>query len=1119
MKFINQLKNKHYFSRNFFTMMFLFFVVIAPVCGQTTKNNNLSLNVQNQPLSEVFRQISALTDYKFFYDQNIVDKTPNITLNVRNVTIEDILDRITVRTKLYFYRTDNTISVSSTPLVNSQPVQQKQSRIISGIITDASGEPIIGANIVEEGTTNGTVTDIDGSFSLQVENGAILQISYIGYLAQDVNTAGKTTFNIVLQEDTKALEEVVVVGYGVQKKINLTGSVSSISGEDLKITSTNNLTNVLGGKLAGVTSVQSSGIPGEASNLSIRGYSTLNDNTPLIVVDGVVRSDGFGNIDPNEIESISILKDASAAAVYGARASNGVFLVTTKRGKEGAPAITYTGMVGVQQPTRYPKLMSAYEYAASRNIALQNQGYDPTNPAHAGLFYTEEQLNSFKPGITDWYDETFKKNSLQTQHNLSLTGGTNVVNYFTSLGYLKQDGMYDKINFTRYNLRANLDAKINSNLTMGLNIEGRRQEYNNPAWGATDIFNLVVRQSPIREAYWPSGRAANINGEHPVEMIKAPGYRKVNYDIFQGTLFFDQKLAFISPDLILKGSAAIYKHHMFIKHFVVPYKTYEEDENENIIATRIIGGETSLSETYEAINDLTVNLSLNYNKTIRLHDISGLLLYEQYNSKGNAFSATKKDFPTSIKDEFFASGPNNQSITGQGIINDVRRGLVGRFNYAFAHKYLLEATFRYDGSFRFPESKRFGFFPAFSMGWRISEETFFKNTAALSFVDNLKIRLSKGLIGNDRVNPYQFTDSYGIYSNEGPIFNNQPASYVAYGVYPNPWITWEKQDNNNIGLDASFWNQLLSFEFDYFFRNTRDILWTKDRSVPGTFGRSLPNENYAQMKSQGFEFNLSHKHRVNSVDYYLKLTGSYTTNKVTRIDDPANALDYQIQLNRPMGFRYGYRSLGLFRSQEEADSWYGGYQFGQKSMPGDIKYADINGDESITLQDQEVLSDYSNIPRIMYGFSGGITWKNVELNFLFQGAGQRNIFLSGSGRVMFRNGGTNNNFAYLNDSWSEENQNAKYPQAWIDSRLINDRNSNFWLRDASYLRLKSVDVGYTFKGPWLENMDIKQLRIYVSAFNLFTLSKMKEFDPEAATGTGDYYPQQRNINLGVSLSF
>lgn len=1002
--------------------------------------------------------------------------------------------------------------------------------VVKGIIKDGQGNVLSDASIVVKGQKGkGTSSDSQGRFTLEVPQDAILTISLVGYVKKEVEVKSQQVLEITLESENNILDDVVVVGYGKQKRVNLTGAVATVSGKDLLKTPTSNITNAIAGRLAGVVAKNPNGQPGSGSSLQIRGLSTMNDNSALIVIDGVVRQDGFGNLDPNEIASISILKDASAASVYGARAANGVFLITTKKGVIGKPTITYSGLYGIQQPTSYPKMMDAYEYASVRNQALINSGRSPSDPAHAGLFFNQTRLDEFKAlgNKNRWYEESFKSNSPQTQHNISINGGTEAIKYFTSVGYFDQDGMYDNINFKRYNFRSNIDAKVNENLVLTLGLEGRQENKDNPGYNANTIFSHVLRVNPTHKIYNNDGSYFNTNGEHPIAEIKSSGYNRDRLNVFQGSLSFVHKLPFITEGLSLNGLLSIYKDRLFRKSFLTPYTMYNEQESGKERLSKVVGGKTSLSQAYTESDQQTYNLSLNYARSFNKHEVSALALYEIYNSNGNTFNASRQDFISNIKDELFASGATNQNIGGNGFINDARRSLVGRLNYGFDSRYLFEATFRYDGSYRFAPNQRWGFFPAMSAGWRISEESFFKENQSLSFIDNLKLRASTGILGNDKVDlngdgvpdAFQFIDNYSITTGSGPIVDGVALPIVSYGVYPNLNFTWEKQHNNNIGLDASFFNSKLSFEFDYFFRTTKDILRARDRSVPGTFGRSLPPENYAEMKSHGFELSIGHQNKINEFRYNLNFNISQAKNKVTAIDDPANGLEYEKQLGRRYQYVYGYVSDGLFQSTAEAESWYGGSQFGQKSLAGDIKYIDVNGNGTIDISDQKQISNYNSSPQIIYGFSGGLEWKNIDFSFLIQGAAQVNLMLGGVGRVMYQGGGSSGNFAYLADSWTKENTDAKYPLAWVDSRTVNNRNSTFWLKNAGYVRLKTVDLGYTLKQSWLKDKGIDRLRFYVSGVNLFTWSQLKEFDPEVETGSGLYYPQQRTFNVGVNLSF
>ncbi|MBO9732680.1 MAG: TonB-dependent receptor [Chitinophaga sp.] len=988
-----------------------------------------------------------------------------------------------------------------------------QTGTISGRVNDEKNNPLPGVTVTVKGTTTGVQTNAEGQYVLKVPGTeSVLLFSAIGYTTQEIRCGGRTVVNVSLAEVSTALGEVVVVGYGTQKRVNLTGAVATINGRELEKQPVANLTNSIAGRLPGVIATNPSGKPGSGSILQIRGLSTLNDNTPLIVVDGVVRNT-MEDIDPADVASFSVLKDASAAAVYGARAANGVFLITTKRGRTGKPTISYSGMAGIQQPTGYPKIMSPYDYALFRNQALKNQGSQPV--------FTDAELADFKSGKTgtDWYKETFRKNSPQTKHHLSVNGGSGAVRYFASLGYTDQEGMYRHINYRRYNFRANMDADITKTLTVSINLSGEQGMTSTPGYDEFFIFAEALRTRPDVPAYTPHGRPFNANGPHPVQIVDGSGYRHTTDNQYAGTISFEQQLPFITKGLSLKGMAAVIKDHLFDKYFSIPYLLYNEDNQGNVTGTKAVGQPPALTETYTPMTTTNYNISLNYARTFDRHTVGALLLYEQYGIQGDQLQATKADFPNTLRDELYYSGPANQSITGTGILQDARRSVVGRVNYAYHDKYLLEGSFRYDGSYRFPADHRFGFFPGISAGWRISEESFFKNASALSFVNNLKLRVSRGVIGNDRVSAFQFQDIYNINSSSGPVMDGKAVSSLNYGVYPNTGITWEKQDNNNIGLDAELWKGLLGIEFDYFSRVTKDILWSRVRSVPATFGRSLPAENYAQMKSHGWELSLYHHNNIGPVNYDIRLSGSFATNKVTQIDDPANALDFQKQMNRPLGFVAGYHALGIFKSQKDADNWYGGTQFGQHTLAGDIQYADLNNDGKIDAKDQEILSPYGNTPRIMYGLAAGLGYKGFDLHLLIQGAAQRTFMLQGDARTMFTNS-EGNSFAYLADSWTADNPNARFPLAWIGGRSMNNRDSEIWLRKAGYARLKSIDLGYNFAHTLLKQTGIQRLRLYVSAFNLFTWSQLKEFDPEAVTrGAGGYYPQQKNFNAGIDLTF
>lgn len=1091
-----------------------------------SQSTRISINAKNEKIQEILSQIENKSGYSFVYDATLMNADKQISISLNNKTVQDVLDAIFNDSDMTYRIVDDYIIITPSKQEvdsNITPKTAQQTFEIKGVVTDTAGEPLPGVNVYEKSNPqNGVITGIDGSYAINISSAdEILIFSFIGFDDQEINVASRSTINITLTEEVTGLDEVVVVGYGTQKKVNLTGAVTSVAGEELTKAPTSNLTNMVGGRVAGVFSYNGNGRPGSGSSLNIRGLNTLGNNQPLIVVDNVPRDD-FSSFDPNEIESITVLKDAAATAVYGARANNGVFLITTKRGKVGKPTITYNGSVGFQNPTNYPDLMSAYEYAVTRNQGLLNRGFDPENPAHANYFSTEEEIQLYKEGKkgTNWYDESFSKNAMIQNHNITLNGGGEAIKYFMSAGYVDQDGMYESIGYKAYRFRSNIDAKITNSTNIEVDIDGQQQNYMNSGWHANTIFAHMIRQSPTNESYWPSGRPFNTGGEHPIEMIKNSGYDREKNHSFQGSIGLNQKLDFITKGLAARARASYGKKFDFRKKFFLPYTMYNEDEEGNVTGSKVVGGKTYLNEKFTHSYSSFYNVAITYDQIFGNHDINALILYEQSEALGDYMDGTKSEFAINSKDELFVSGSENEQLTGSSLIHDARKALVGRLSYAFASKYLLEGSFRYDGSYIFPKDKRFGFFPSVSAAWRISEEDFFKNSETLKFIDYLKIRASRGLIGNDRVNPFQFQDAYTLETRYGPFYNSTPDPSIYAGVYPNPDITWEKSLNTNIGFDLSVLNSLFTMEFEYFMKDTRDILWSRIRSTPATFGRALPNENYAEVENKGMEIVLSHHNTIGSdFKYNVRFTGSYATNKVTQIDDPADGLDFQKQLGKPIGYRYGYKALGFFQSEEEAQNYLDGKQFGLTSLPGDIKYEDIDGNGIIDSNDQILLSNKTNSPKFMYGLSGTLEYKSFDFSFFIQGAAGVNVLISSTGRNMFQGGGSSNTFSYLTDYWSPDNTDAKYPLAWVDRRSVNDRTSSVWLKDAPYARLKTINLGYTLPKAVLSRLPIQNARFFISGENVFTWSKFKEFDPEVESGAGSYYPQQKTFSVGVNVSF
>ena len=986
---------------------------------------------------------------------------------------------------------------------------------VNGKVTSQeNGEAIPGVNVSIIGTTTGTVTDIDGNYTLDAPEDGTLVFSFIGYTTQEIAVNGRVVIDVVLTEDVQSLEEVVVVGYGTQKKVNLTSAISSIDGEQVTKAPMTNVSNSLVGRLPGLTAVNTTGEPGSGSQISIRGVSTMGDNSALVLVDGIER--GFEFINPNEIESISILKDASATAVYGSRAANGVILITTKRGISGKPVFSYNSFVGVQQPTQYPDVMNAYEYAITRNEASENLG-NPTIP------YSEEILEDIRLGRipgTDWYDLTFRDNPLQIQQNISVRGGSDAIKYYLSLGHMDQDGMYDNINFKKYSIRSNVDANINDNLTISAHIDANRRFQNGSAYSSGEIFREAVASHPLDLPYNPDGTVFYTVENHPVEMTKT-GYRRNKTNVLQATLALTQDIPMVKG-LSLSGRASFGREDNNNKLYDVPIFMNRQDEEGNTLEIYPNGGwngKIGLNQAFSEYVTTTLNASVNYNRSFKDHDIDALFLFEQFEAKANYFNAFRTNFPAEGLDEFLWGGESEKDANG-GSYTDARRGLVARINYTYKERYLFGASFRRDGSVAFPDTRKYGKFPAISAGWRIGEETFIKNNSKLDFIDDLKLRASYGAVGNDRnvyngrTPTFQYRQAY---SNAGVVvIGNEGLSTITPGVLPNPIVTWETAHIADVGLETSMWNGKLRFEGDVFYKRTSDILLQRIRSIPATLGATLPAENYAIVDNKGIELSFSHNNTIGELYYYVRANGSFSKNDVINLDEPANIPDYLLQTGRPLGFRTGYKAIGYFQSDEEVDAYFPQFNGGQTA--GDVKYADINGDGTVDANDQVIISMNNSIPKVLGGLSFGGSFKGFDLAVLFQGATKVNRMLNGAARD-FLGGGSNNMYSALLDYWTPENRDAVYPRPWEGYHPNNSLTSSLYLRDASYIRLKSVNIGYTLPSGIINALSLDHLRFYLAGSNLFTISKMKMFDPEMQGSNGAYYPQQRTFNLGVNLSF
>ncbi len=740
--------------------------------------------------------------------------------------------------------------------------------------------------------------------------------------------------------------------------------------------------------------------------------------------------------------------------------------------------------------------------------------------------YTQQEIDDIQSGVTpqtNWYDLTLKEESLQTQHNINVTGGTDAISYFMSLGYLNQQGLFDKLNFKRYSLRSNVDARVNQNLTISTSFDIRTQENNGSAYSPEKIFRDIILAYPLDVPYNPDGTIAYQREPHPLAEIST-GYDEETTDVSQVNLQFEQKIPFIKG-LNAIGKIGLGSEKVRDKNYLVPIYMYRQDDDGNLIEiynAEGYNGKIALTESTNEYKTTTINASLNYNRTLVNHSVSGLFLYEQFAANGNNFSAFRTNFPVNGLDELLFGGDDGEQDANGSSFDDARRSYVFRGNYSFRSRYLLEASLRIDGSAAFPASKKYGYFPAFSAGWLLSEESFLTNSNTLSFISYLKLRASYGVVGSDRnvyddtgrIPSFQYQQAYQVGATL--ISGNEPQSTITPGNLANPDITWERAAITNLGLDGSLWNGKLQFETDLFYKRTSDILEQRIRSVPGTLGASLPAENYAEVDNRGFEVALSHNNSISGFNYFVKVNGSYAKSKVVTLDEAANLPDYLRQTGRPLDFIVGYKSLGYFSTDSEVGEYLPQFNGGQQA--GDVKYADVNNDGSVNSNDQTVISTDNSTPKIIGGLSFGGSYKNFDVSILFQGAAKVQKLLSDNAAIFFANG-SENTFAELLDYWTPQNTDAKYPRPWEGSNPNNNLTSNLYLRDASFVRLKSVDVGYTFPTRITDKGRIDKLRVYFSGSNLFVWSKLKMFDPEFESSSGRYYPQQRTLNIGANLTF
>lgn len=1125
---------------------------------KTIENVNVNIAMRDKPVKAAFDLIESTTDFRFTFNENLIDLNQKITVIERNKPVYQVLEEISKQTKMSFVQVNDNIHVKTgrTPSGKDKVSVEVNSdyKVISGIVLDDQGEPLPGVSILIEGGTTGTVTDLDGKFSLDVPEGTFLVFSYIGFETKRIQITDINTYEITLNTDLKSLSEVIVVGYGEQRKETITGSVVTVKGDELNRSPALNLTNSIAGRMAGVVAVNRSGEPGyDGSSIRIRGSNTFGNNDALIVIDGIpARAGGIDRLNPNDIESISVLKDA-AAAIYGARAANGVILVTTKRGKSGKTELSYQFNQGFSQPTVIPRLANAAQYGQMLNdltvyglpvsewqaatTAFRNYGtFTRPNGQIRTAPFSPHELEMHRLGTdpwnypdTDWFGETLKTWSPQVRHNVQLNGGTDDVKYLASIGYQNQDAFYrnSATGFKQYDMRLNLDAKINDYIDVQVGVMGRREHRLFPTSPASAIFRMQMRGKPNEPAFWPDGRPGPDieNGENPVVITtNATGYDRDIRDYFQSNGVINVKIPGIEG-LKFSGTGAIDNMSRFTKRWETPWILYQrgggfEEDGTTPILVPTERGPAEPRLTQGNNNQLNIMLGgvFTYDRKIGDHGFQVLAGTNKETVRGDDLYAFRRFFISRAIDQMFAGGDAERD-NGGGAFEQARLNYFGRFTYNFKEKYLLELLWRYDGSYIFPAETRFGFFPGVMAGWVVSEEKFWKNT--FNNFDFFKIRGSWGKMGNDQIffnnqlQEHQFLSTYGFRSH---ILEGQEIKTLFETRVPNKGITWEVARNTNIAVEGQLYQGKIFFDLEYFNNKRTNILWRKDASIPQSTGLSalLPAENIGEVQNQGFDFNVGYRGQKGQFRYSISANGGYAINKILYWDEPPGAPEWQRSTGRPIGsvgpiFLYD----GVFVDQSDIDNTTLDYTaITNELRPGDMKFRDVDGNGIINPLDR-VRLDRNDIPRFQGGVNLTAGWKNFDLAILMQGATGAVVFVSAaeSGNI------GNYLLDFYENRWTVDNPSSVHPRIANRNDQYFSSGNDYWLRSADYIRLKNFEVGYTIPAVHTTRLGMSNVRFYVNGLNLLTWDKHGIFDPESNNATGQYYPQSRIINSGFTVTF
>lgn len=1115
----NTLSGRYCFKNPRFKQIFrimrisTFLLMVCVFCSYAgnahSQNAKVSIRMNNVKLDKILNEIENQTDYLFIYN-NQVDINKITSVKVKNEAVAQVLDRILSGTGIN-YELEGTHIILTTEAIKDLHAQQ-QAKTVTGTVTDVSGEPIIGANIRIKGTTTGTITDIDGNFSIKAEPQSVIEVSYIGYLTQETVINNQKSIRFLLKEDTKTLDEVVVIGYGVQKKADLTGSVANINTEKLNTQSNANIGQALQGKIAGVDIVSQGGAPGSGTRIMVRGIGTLNNASPLYIVDGMYMN-SIDHINPNDIASIDVLKDASSAAIYGSRAANGVIIVTTKEGSntEGKPIIDLSVNLGISTASKFLDMLDAKGWAEVTTIARQAIG----KPA---LDMATDLAN--KPD-NDWQDIMFRP-ALMQNYNLSVKGGGKYSTYYTGLGYFNQDGIVKGTNYQRYNIQSKNDYKrgifsAGTNLIISFSHDKPLHQELRGGMIGTILQSVptLEKYDDTREGGYGGTYGDVVNIPHPLAIIDDNIMDRYNENV----KIFANLYAQIE---LFKGLK--YKLNLTPDFSFERYKNYLNKYDFGLATNSI----TQLTERQRRRRNILVENLLTFDRTFGEHKISALAGYTYQDSRFRHIQAYGEGLPQGLEE--IDAATTNRSNEGNSW-RSVLTSILGRVFYSYQNKYLFTATIRRDGSSKFGKNNRYGYFPSFSLGWNVAEEKFMEN---VHWLDQLKLRGGYGVLGNQEIDNYQYSSTITT----GINYPDGNGGGLLQGAFPknfaNPDIKWEETAMTNVGIDFMAFNNRLSLTADYYVKNTKDILLTVPIPI-SSGGANDPIRNAGKIRNNGFEFNLGWMDQPNpDISYGINLIGSFNKNKVIAMGSESgsikggstnqNITTSETKAGYPIGGYWLISTAGYFNSQEEVDAYAkDGKKIQPAAEPGDIKFVDANNDGVIN--DDDRVFQGSPFPDFTFALNGNMRYKNFDLSIGLQGVLGNKIY--NATRQTLEDVTKGSNFlASCLDYWTPENKNASHPRlTWDDPNRNTRAESDRYLENGSYLRLRSVQLGYTFPQTWFKGA-IQHARVYINAENLFTITSYSGYSPDVNADNANYrgfdnfiYPTNRTFMLGLNVTF